>query len=333
MIASTFTIGINGNSVRTAIENCESLGGREQEDVCDLPDDARVGPNDSKWCCDVDNWSSWDTCADMDGDSSCKDDIKNIVGRQTRYRSHICDGPRETVNCPDCLDTRKCDLDMCPRWAEWGSWSGCSQTCSLVAGQNGHRFRTRQCSGVNGQGYLVVDGSEQNCECSEPNNLNRFYDKEVCGTEPCPKLQTQNPADPFCSDWIWSDWSSCSSSCGAGTQTRNVRCSNGAKDFDLDACLNGNENLWFHSDENPDMKYTKDDLVESRECADKPCPVEPYWTAWDGCRFEGADDEAKCRLKIEDRAFRHRRWICPEGNSDCEQKIDVSTKKFWRKFY
>ena len=233
MIASTFTIGINGNSVRTAIENCESLGGREQEDVCDLPDDARVGPNDSKWCCDVDNWSSWDTCADMDGDSSCKDDIKHIVGRQTRYRSHICDGPRETVNCPDCLDTRKCDLDMCPRWAEWGSWSGCSQTCSLVAGQNGHRFRTRQCSGVNGQGYLVVDGSEQNCECSEPNNPNRFYDKEVCGTEPCPKLQTQNLADPFCSDWIWSDWSSWSrcevrngETCGEGTKERRRECNN-----------------------------------------------------------------------------------------------------------
>ena len=77
------------------------------------------------------------------------------------------------------------------------------------------------------------------------------------------------------------------------------------------------------------MKYTKDDLVESRECADKPCPVEPYWTAWDSCRFEGADDEAKCRLNIEDRAFRHRRWICPEGNSNCEQKIDVSTKNVY----
>jgi len=70
------------------------------------------------------------------------------------------------------------------------------------------------------------------------------------------------------------------------------------------------------------MKYTRDDLVESRECADKPCPAKPYWTAWDSCRFEGADNEAKCRLNIEDRAFRHRRWICPNGNSDCEQKID-----------
>ena len=69
------------------------------------------------------------------------------------------------------------------------------------------------------------------------------------------------------------------------------------------------------------------DLTETRECADKPCPVEPYWTAWDSCRFEGADEEAKCRLNIEDKAFRHRRWICPEGNSDCEQVIDVSTFK------
>ena len=216
---------------------------------------------------------------------------------------------------------------MCPRWAKWGSWSGCSQTCSLVAGQSGKKFRTRQCSGVNGQGYLVVDGSEQNCECGEQNNPDRFYEQAVCGTEPCPKLLTENPEDPFCSDWIWSDWSGCSSSCGAGTQSRHVRCSNDATEFDLDACLNGNENLWFHSDETG-MKYTEDDLVESRECADKPCAVEPYWTAWDSCRFEGADDEAKCRVKIEDRAFRHRRWICPEGNSDCEQKIDVSTGRW-----
>ena len=130
------------------------------------------------------------------------DPIEDIVGRQTRYRSHICDGPRETENCPDCLDTRKCDLNICPTWAQWGEWSGCSQTCSLVAGQQGKRFRTRQCSGVNGQGYLVVDGTEQNCECSEPNNPNRFYEEQVCGTDPCPKLLTQDPEDPFCSGWF-----------------------------------------------------------------------------------------------------------------------------------
>lgn len=98
MIASTFTIGINGNSVRTAIENCDpSLGGREQEDVCDLPDDARVGPKDSKWCCDVDNWSSWDTCADMDGDSTCKDDIK---GRDLRTDKTFFDYLYGKTGCP-----------------------------------------------------------------------------------------------------------------------------------------------------------------------------------------------------------------------------------------
>ena len=49
MVASTFTIGINGNSVRAALEKCATLsGGSTQEDVCDLPDFARTGPNDSK---------------------------------------------------------------------------------------------------------------------------------------------------------------------------------------------------------------------------------------------------------------------------------------------
>ena len=85
MIASTFTTGANGNSVQTAIENCGAIEGSKQEDVCDLPDDARVGPNDSKWCCDVDNWSSWDTCADMNGDSTCKDDIEGRDLRTDRF--------------------------------------------------------------------------------------------------------------------------------------------------------------------------------------------------------------------------------------------------------
>ena len=49
MVASTFTIGNNGNAVRAALEKCATLsGGSIQEDVCDLPDFARTGPNDSK---------------------------------------------------------------------------------------------------------------------------------------------------------------------------------------------------------------------------------------------------------------------------------------------
>ena len=81
VVASTFTTGANGNSVKTNIESCGPITGSKQEDVCDLPDDARVASTDSKWCCDVDNWSSWDKCADLDGKTDCKNDIK---GRDLR---------------------------------------------------------------------------------------------------------------------------------------------------------------------------------------------------------------------------------------------------------
>ena len=49
MVANTFTVGNNGNAARRDIQDCAALsGGSEQEDACDLPDFARVGPNDSK---------------------------------------------------------------------------------------------------------------------------------------------------------------------------------------------------------------------------------------------------------------------------------------------
>ena len=166
-----------------------------------------------------------------------------------------------------------------------------------------------------------MDGREPNCECDDPNNPDRFYGEEICGTAPCPKLQTQDPEDPFCSDWVWTGWSECSQDCGKGTQSRRVKCSNEFEDFDLDACLNTNPDSWFHVGF---QIYTKDDLIDERACNDEPCPVEPYWTEWDGCRFEGSDETATCRVDIQDKAFRHRRWICPPGNDGCVQKIEVN---------
>ncbi|WAR30280.1 ECT-like protein, partial [Mya arenaria] len=80
-------------------------------------------------------------------------------------------------------------------WSDWGLWSGCDVTCG-----DGSRSRVRTCDNPAAEHGGVDCVGSQN-------------DQDVCALETCPD------------GWEnWSDWSSCSVTCGQGLKHRHRTC-------------------------------------------------------------------------------------------------------------
>nr|XP_057908756.1 adhesion G protein-coupled receptor B1 isoform X3 [Doryrhamphus excisus] len=134
-----------------------------------------------------DEWSPWSLCS-----STC--------GRGYRSRTRTCTPPQfggDPCEGPE-KQTKFCNIAVCPVdgvWNEWSTWSSCSASCS-----NGTMQRTREC---NGPSY---GGSECRGE---------WLETVDCFLGECPVDGRWQP---------WSLWSSCSKTCGGGSQQRNRIC-------------------------------------------------------------------------------------------------------------
>jgi hypothetical protein len=80
-------------------------------------------------------------------------------------------------------------------WASWSTWSGCTQSCGT-----GVRQRSRDC---------LRDGIVVETDRCKGNDI----EQSNCNNNACPYMKS------------WSQWSSCSTSCGQGAQTRTRDCS------------------------------------------------------------------------------------------------------------
>ncbi|XP_041481665.1 ADAMTS-like protein 2 [Lytechinus variegatus] len=128
-----------------------------------------------------------------------------------RDYAYCVDGDEEQVDDTKCdIDTKpdviakECRGKPCePRW-EAGSWSNCLGDCD-----SSFRFRTVHCWLMMGQG---LDSSVPNERCNQTTkpSINMPCDENDCGPQ-----------------WIVSEWSRCSETCGEGQETRRVSCSEG----------------------------------------------------------------------------------------------------------
>uniref|UniRef100_A0AAY4AH08 Adhesion G protein-coupled receptor B1a n=1 Tax=Denticeps clupeoides TaxID=299321 RepID=A0AAY4AH08_9TELE len=146
-------------------------------------------------------WSPWSLCS-----STC--------GRGERERTRTCKPPQfggEPCTGPE-KQRKFCNIAVCPEianynnliflislvdgvWNEWSSWSSCSASCS-----NGTMQRIREC---NGPSY---GGSECRGE---------WLETRECNLGEC----------PVDGRWqLWSSWSSCTKTCGGGSQQRQRVC-------------------------------------------------------------------------------------------------------------
>lgn len=159
-------------------------------------------------------WTKWTNCSE-----SC--------GLGTRQRTREClfwnGQTASTDKTPQCagekMETEECLVRECPVdgvWSEWTPWSPCSATCksNVVEPTPSIKYRHRDCANP----APAFGGSP--CRGSS-------YQQEVCEVPFCP---IDGGWSPF------SDWSTCSASCGVGMQVRNRICSSPVPQFNGREC-------------------------------------------------------------------------------------------------
>ncbi|XP_060579908.1 A disintegrin and metalloproteinase with thrombospondin motifs adt-1-like [Ruditapes philippinarum] len=174
--------------------------------------------NNGEWS----GWTGWSTCTLTCGQGitlRTRDcSIGPISGEQ------VCEG--ESTEIKDCTIT-ECPVDG--QFGFWGYWSECNQNCG-----GGSRTRTRSCNNP-----TPANGGKD-CEGDKSQS-------ELCNEQQC------------AGDYgLWSVWSTCSKSCGQGSQSRTRTCEGGG------SCSGPSS--------------------ESKYCTVQECPGEyGLWSEWSTC--------------------------------------------------
>eukprot|EP00930_Biecheleria_cincta_P087800 TRINITY_DN77039_c0_g1_i1.p1 TRINITY_DN77039_c0_g1~~TRINITY_DN77039_c0_g1_i1.p1 ORF type:complete len:1382 (-),score=243.87 TRINITY_DN77039_c0_g1_i1:209-4354(-) len=175
--------------------------------------------------CEWDDWQEWRGCSTTCGNGSSL--------RLRIVKTPVANGGK---TCPgDYSQTRECNLRFCPvhcQWNDWADWSSCSNTCG-----EGNQGRTRKVGVEADFGGLACTGNTQQ--------------SRSCSDKPCPV---------HCAWKDWSEWTTCSSSCGQGQHSR-TRSIGTQPNYGGEPC--------------------KDSAAETKDCANLPvCPVDCEWDAW-----------------------------------------------------
>lgn len=193
--------------------------------------------------CIVSEWEEWSPCG-----ASCGG------GQQTRKR-HVLSVPIEGgEECPVLVESRTCNTFSCDGGCDvgqWGEWSHCSKPC-----EGGTKTRTR-----------IVKPLEDGADCPPSKQT------APCNLHDC-------AVDCLASEW--GSWSTCSASCGVGTQRRIrdvLRAPKGAGD-------------------------TCPPLDQLRPCDRGPCRADcllSEWTAWGECSHPcGLGEQLRTREVLGD---------------------------------
>lgn len=210
---------------------------RDEEAVCE-------GDSESNLLCDLDpcpvlgvwnEWSGWGDCLVECGTNgveernrSCEmpdaDDSGDCEGQTKEQRA--CVG-ESSVQCGP----------INGGWSKWSEWTVCSASC----GNHGFATKVRRCNSPT------------------PSNGGSYCSGRSRMTQPCNRGVSCIPPPVTIPPVIlgeWSDWESCSVTCGSGIQRRSRTC----ESTNVAAC-NG---------------FTED----TKACVGNTCPVDGRWSPW-----------------------------------------------------
>ena len=206
-----------GTGIQSRHRNCTEF---ECGGYCNGPDSETQFCNTG--CCPVNGnwteWTEWTNCSVVCGG-----------GTQNRSRvclGHSCGGYCEGLN----HESKSCNEECCPvngTWADWADWSACTVTCG-----RGTQVRHRNC--IDSECGGSCDGTD--------------LDTRSCNTDCC----------LVNGSWTeWSNWTTCTATCGGGMQNRTRQCTG----FSCGGFCDGED-------------------VDERQCNKECCPQDGVWTGW-----------------------------------------------------
>ncbi|XP_033613536.1 ADAMTS-like protein 1 [Fukomys damarensis] len=192
-----------GGGVQEAVVSCLNRETRERADAALCVTSRR--PPQSLKPCSLDpcpgRWEAgqWSPCTFTCGvglqtrDVSCSGWLSTELRERVALADQLCPGPKPNT-------VQVCNRFDCPPAWDPEPWQPCSRTCG-----GGVQKREVLCK------QRMADGSflelpDTFCSASKPTS------QQDCKQEDCP------------SEWLLSNWTECSASCGEGTQTRSAVC-------------------------------------------------------------------------------------------------------------
>eukprot|EP00930_Biecheleria_cincta_P066153 TRINITY_DN5216_c0_g3_i1.p1 TRINITY_DN5216_c0_g3~~TRINITY_DN5216_c0_g3_i1.p1 ORF type:complete len:1485 (+),score=229.48 TRINITY_DN5216_c0_g3_i1:302-4456(+) len=180
--------------------------------------------------CKMSDWTEWTGCS-----------VTCSSGITERYRENLVHAEYGGRPCHHntTYEKKYCSLNPCPvdcEWDDWQDWRGCTTTCG-----NGTSLRMR-----------IVKTPE-------------LHGGQACGSGYSQTRQCNLRYCPLHCQWNdWADWSSCSTSCGDGSQGRSRQVAIEA-DYGGLPCTGNTQ--------------------QSRTCTDGACPIHCAWGDWQDWSF------------------------------------------------
>ncbi|XP_052236542.1 coadhesin-like isoform X2 [Dreissena polymorpha] len=180
-----------GNGTHSRTRNCTDPAPANKGENCtgdpteEMACERQACPMDGNWG----TWNGWSECS-------------KTCGVGLRFKDRTCSHPAPDQDGLFCQgeprDYEVCKNDTCEdgHWDLWSDWSECSTTCGL-----GQRSRHRNCSGTEPEVFKTICFGDAR-------------EKDLCNLTDCEDGLWRE----------WSDWSSCSSTCGMGLKTRSRDC-------------------------------------------------------------------------------------------------------------
>jgi hypothetical protein len=273
--------------------------------------------------CAGSNWTPWSTCTVTCG-----------VGSQQRTKRVVIDGGEGGCkNTKVVNQTQPCSPIACPSacvMGDWGPWSTCEKSCLADEDDSVQQYKVRKIVQASAHGgapctrlkvarecsltpcavdcvvgdWGIFTQCDKTCGAAESvRERNVIVEPHYQGTS-CPSLEESQPCslgtcDPVdCIMGAWSDWSTCSRTCGIGTFKRQRPIDQQSGDS---ICPN---------------------TEEVEECTEDDCPidcVEGLWDAWGQCT-KSCTSDGVAGVKERTRKIDHR----PSGGGG---KCKATTQK------